>query len=186
MFDKEEYEKCLRGELYNTEFEGRNEVIQRAHDICHKYNTITPSDIEKRRAIIKELFYKTGEDIYVEAPVYVDCGFNIEVGDHFFANFSCTFVDVNKIIFGNNVFIGPNCSFYTAGHPLDYKLRNQLYEYAYPIVVGDNVWFGGNVVVCPGVHIGNNVVIAAGSVVNKDIPDNCMAAGNPCKIKKQL
>lgn len=108
------------------------------------------------------------------------------MGENFYANHNLTILDCTKVKFGDNVFIGPNCSFYTAGHPLDAKQRNEGLEYARPVTVGDNVWLGGNVVVLPGVSIGNNAVIGAGSVVTKDIPDHSVAVGNPCKVIKNI
>ena len=108
------------------------------------------------------------------------------MGDNFFSNNNCNFMDPGKITFGNDVFIGPNCGFYTAHHPIHPELRNELYEYARPITVGDNVWFGGSCVVVPGVTIGSNVVIGAGSVVTHDIPDNVVAVGNPCRVLRPI
>ena len=115
-----------------------------------------------------------------------DFGYNIEVGENFYANHGCVILDCAKVTFGDNVFIAPNCGFYTAGHPIDSKRRNAGLEYAHPITVGNNVWFGGGVQVMPGVTIGNNVVIGSGSVVTKDIPDNVVAAGNPCKVLRAI
>ena len=119
-------------------------------------------------------------------PFQCDYGYNIEIGENFFANFNCIIVDCAKVKFGNHVFIAPGCGFYTAGHPLDVSQRNQGLEYAYPITVGDNVWFGGNVSVLPGVTIGSNTVIGAGSVVNFDIPSGVIAAGNPCRVIREI
>ena len=115
-----------------------------------------------------------------------DYGYNIEIGENFYANHNLIILDGNKVEFGDNVFIAPNCSFYTAGHPLNAERRNKGLEYAKPIKVGNNVWIGGNVVVLPGVTIGDNVVIGAGSIVNKDIPSNTVAVGNPCKVIKNF
>ncbi len=185
-YDKAEFEKCARGEMYSTAFRGRDELVTQALMLCQEYNQ-TPGDDKKRREeLIRELFGKVGKNPDVEPNVFCGFGFNVEVGDNFFANNGCNFVDPAKITFGDNVFIGPDCGFYTAHHPVSYKLRNQLYEWAYPIKVGDNVWFGGGCRVLPGVTIGSNVVIGAGSVVTRDIPDNCIAAGNPCRILRYI
>ena len=119
-------------------------------------------------------------------PFYCDYGSHIEVGENFFANYNCTILDVAPVKIGDNVLFGPNVSLYTAGHPLHPVSRNSAYEYGISITIGDNVWLGGNVVVTPGVHIGNNVVIGAGSVVTKDIPDNMVAAGNPCRVIREI
>ena len=175
-----EFEKCQAGLLYDTQFPGREEDKQRCIDLCFEYNHTRPSDLKRREEIIRQLFGKVGKDPYVEPTIFCGFGWNIEVGDHFFANNNCVFVDPGKITFGDYVFIGPQCGFYTAHHPIHPEPRNQLLEYAYPITVGSHVWMGGGTVVCPGVTIGSNVVIGAGSVVCKDIPDNCVAVGNPC------
>lgn len=115
-----------------------------------------------------------------------DYGYNIEIGENFYSNHNLIILDGNKVTFGDNVFIAPNCCFYTAGHPIDYNTRNQGLEYAKPIEVGNNVWIGGNVVVLPGVKIGDNVVIGAGSIVTRDIPSNSVAVGNPCRVIKEI
>lgn len=122
----------------------------------------------------------------MEQPFYCDYGYNISVGDRFYANHNLVILDEAEVTFGDNVFVAPNCAFYTAGHPLDAVERNRGIEYARPITVGNNVWIGGNVCVLPGVTIGDNCVIGAGSVVVKDIPANSVAAGNPCKVIKTL
>ena len=176
-----EFEKCQAGLLYDTTFEGREADHLKCADLCYDYNHTRPSDMKRREEIIRQLFGKVGKNPYVEPNIFCGFGWNIEVGDNFFANNNCIFVDPGKITFGDNVFIGPNCGFYTAHHPIHPELRNKLYEYAYPIKVGSDVWMGGGTVVVPGVTIGSNVVIGAGSVVVHDIPDNCVAVGNPCK-----
>ena len=182
----EEKEKRDNGELYDANY--NKEIIkemQKAKDICFRYNNIKPSNREERKAIIKELFGKTGENILIESNFYCDYGYNIFIGENFYMNHNCVILDGAKVELGDNVFIGPNCGFYTAGHPIEVELRNKGLEYAKPIKVGNNVWFGGNVVVLPGVTIGDNVTIGAGSVVTKDIPSNVVAYGNPCIKRKK-
>ena len=122
----------------------------------------------------------------INAPFWCDFGYNIQVGENFYANHGCVILDGGKVTFGDNVFIAPDCGFHTAGHPLDAEQRNLGLEYAWPITVGDNVWIGANVTVLPGVTIGSNTVIAAGSVVNRDIPAGVVAAGNPCRVLRAI
>lgn len=184
----DEKEKMLSGEVYDANY---NEELMKermnAQDLCFEYNNTKPSDIKKRKQILEKLFNRKLDDILsIEQPLHCDYGFNITFGKSFYSNYNLTILDANKVTFGNNVFIAPNCSFYTSGHPLDYEERNKGLEYAKPIKVGSNVWIGGNVIVLPGVTIGNNVVIGAGSVVTKDVPDNSVAVGNPCKIIRKI
>lgn len=150
-----------------------------------KLNFIDRCDFDGIAESVKDLFGKS-ENAFVNPPFYCDYGKNIEVGKNFFANYNCTILDVAKVIIGDNCFMAPNVSIYTAGHPIHPISRNSLYEYGKEITIGDNVWLGGNTVICPGVHIGNNVVIGAGSVVTKDIPDWSFAAGNPCRVIKKI
>lgn len=182
-----EKEKMLTGEIYDANYD--KELIierQKAKDLCFEYNNQKPSDLEKRREIIKKILGKTKENFLIEQPFICDYGYNIEIGENFYSNHNLTILDANKVTFGNNVFVAPNCSFYTAGHPLEAETRNKGLEYAKPIEIGNNVWIGGNVVVLPGVKIGDNTVIGAGSVVTKDIPANVVAVGNPCRVIKEI
>lgn len=181
-----ELEKCNAGLLYDTTFPGREEMHLQCAQLCYDYNHTRPSDMQRREEILRKLFGKLGKNPYVEPNIFCGFGWNIEAGDNFYANNNCVFVDPGKIIFGDNVFIGPSCGFYTAHHPIHPALRNQLYEYARPIKVGSDVWIGGNTVVVPGATIGSNVVIGAGSVVVGDIPDNVVAFGNPCKVYRKI
>ncbi len=183
----DEKEKMLAGELYDANY--NEDLIKErflVKDKCYDYNQIRPSNYDERQKIMKEILGKTGKVFNIEQPFMCDYGYNIEIGENFYANHNLIILDCNKVKFGNNVFIAPNCSFYTAGHPLDAERRNKGLEYAKPIKVGNNVWIGGNVCVLPGVTIGDNVVIGAGSIVTKDIPSNVVAVGNPCKIIKEL
>lgn len=123
-------------------------------------------------ALEKELLGKTGNELYITPPLYVDYGRHIEVGENFYANMDCIFLDVNKIIFGDNVMVGPRASFYTAGHPIDPTIRTAELEFGTPIIVEDNVWIGGSATILPGVTIGKNAIVAAGAVVTKDVPAN--------------
>lgn len=182
-----EKEKCAAGLLYNANYD--QELIQeriRCKDLCQEYNGLKNSDIENRYRLLKSILGSLKENICIEPGFWCDYGYNIEVGENFYANHNLVILDCAKVKFGDNVFIGPNCSFYTAGHPLDARRRNEGLEYAHPVTIGDNVWLGGNVVVLPGVSVGNNSVIGAGSVVTKDIPENVVAVGNPCKVIKNI
>lgn len=181
-----EREKCDAGRLYYTGLPQREQLHEKCADLCHEYNLLKPSQKSDREKLLRKIFGKVGANPYVEPTLSCGFGFNIEVGDNFFANNNCVFVDPGKIIFGDNVCIAPCCGFYTAGHPIDAALRAQGYEYAYPIHVGSDVWIGGHTVVLPGVNIGNNVVIGAGSVVTSDIPDGVVAYGNPCRVARLI
>ena len=182
-----EKEKMLAGEIYDANYD--KELIderQKTKELCYDYNNIRPSQIKERKELLKKILGKTKENFLIEQPFICDYGYNIEIGENFYANHNLTILDANKVKFGDNVFIAPNCGFYTAGHPLDAETRNKGLEYAKPIEVGNNVWIGGNVVVLPGVKIGDNAVIGAGSVVTKDIPANVVAVGNPCKVIRKI
>lgn len=182
-----EKEKMLKGLLYDANY--NKELLAdrlKAKDLCFKYNTTLPSDEESLRKIIGELKIKTEGNFFLTPPFYCDYGYNISVGENFYANHNLVILDGNRVSFGDNVFIAPSCTFSTAGHPLDKERRNKGLEYAHPITVGDDVWFGANVTVLPGVKIGSNVVIGAGSLVNKDIPDGYLAFGNPCKVVRKI
>ena len=182
-----EKEKRDNQELYDGNYnEEMLKEREKAKDLCFEYNLIKPSNRKEREQLIKKIFAKTGENILVESSFQCDYGYNIFVGENFYMNHNGVILDAAKVEFGDNVFIAPNCGFYTAGHPIDVGQRNKGLEYAKPIKVGDNVWIGGNVVVLPGVTIGNNCVIGAGSIVVKNIPDNSIAVGNPCKVIKQI
>lgn len=179
------FKRMIAGALYNANLNDP-ELHRNAVRMAMEYNLTGPDELDKRKNIIKGLLGSTKNNFYIEPSIRVDYGFNIHIGDYFYANFDCVFLDVAPIIFGDHVFIAPRCCFFTAGHPIDASVRNEELEYGYPIRVGSNVWFGGSVVVNPGVTIGSNVVIGSGSVVTKDIPSNVVACGNPCKVVRQI
>jgi galactoside O-acetyltransferase len=179
-------ERMLAGLPYKAWSDGLNEERLENKIRIHEFNLLHPSDSKKQDKVIRSILGKTGQNIHIESPFHCDYGSNIEVGDWFFANYNCVILDVGKVVIGNNVMFAPNVSIYTAGHPIHPDSRNSGYEYGIPVTIGDNVWIGGNVVINPGVTIGNNVVIGAGSVVTKDIPDNMIAVGNPCKVIREI
>jgi maltose O-acetyltransferase len=182
-----EKEKMLSQKLYDANYDA--ELIQErliTKDLCHEYNRLRPSESEKQQSILRKLLGKTRGAFQIVAPFWCDYGYNIELGRNFFANHNLVILDCARVIFGDNVFIGPDCGFHTAGHPIDMERRNQGLEYAYPITVGNNVWIGAGVHVMPGVTIGSNVVIGGGSVVVKDIPDDSVAVGNPCRVIRPI
>lgn len=187
MRNLSEKEKMELGLIYDAN--GNESLIKEreyAKEICFQYNQLPPSRVEERKNIIKELFGKTGNSFLIEPSFYCDYGYNIEIGENFYSNHNLVILDGGKVTFGDNVFIAPNCGFYTAGHPLDVEQRNMGLEYAYPIKVGNNVWIGGNVSVMPGVTIGDNTVIGGGSVVIKNIPSGVVAVGNPCRVLREI
>lgn len=161
------------------------EEQKRARRLTQELNTADRADFEKIAGIVKELLGKS-EGAMINPPFYCDYGNHIEVGKNFFANYNCTILDVAKVVIGDNCLLAPNVAIYTAGHPVHPETRNTMYEYGIEVTIGDNVWIGGNSVICPGVYIGDNCVIGAGSVVTKDIPKWSIAAGNPCKVIRKI
>ena len=151
-----------------------------------EYNSLPANDFKRKDELIRSILGKVGKDVWIESPFFCDYGYNIEVGDNFYTNYNCVILDVGKVIIGDNVMLAPNVAIYTAGHPIHPDSRNSGYEYGIGITIGNNVWLGGNSVVNPGVTIGDNTVIGAGSVVTKDIPANVIAAGNPCKVIREI
>lgn len=189
-----EKEKMLAGELYDAYAPLLTKERKIARQLAIDYNRTSEDEVEKRQKILSELLGSFKENITIEPSFKCDYGYNIHVGENFFANFDCTILDVGEVRIGDNCFMGPNVSIYTPVHPLiavERNIRTQngkkaLIEYAKPVTIGDNVWFGGSVVINPGVTIGDNVVIGSGSVVTKDIPSNTIAAGNPCRIIREI
>lgn len=153
--------------------------------ILQKLNFMDRCDTEGIAQVVKALLGKS-ENAFINPPFYCDYGSHIEAGKNFFANYNCTIIDVARVTIGDNCMLAPNVAIYTAGHPVHPDSRNSLYEYGKAVTIGDNVWLGGNAVICPGVTIGSNVVIGAGSVVTRDIPDWCVAAGNPCRVIRRI
>ena len=175
-------ERMLAGLPYKAWLDGLSEERMENKKRIYQYNLLAPDAVEEQEQLIKKILGKTGRHVHIEAPFHCDYGYNIEVGENFFANYNLTVLDVGLVRIGNNAQIAPNVSIYTAGHPVHPESRNSGYEYGIAITIGDNVWIGGNAVIMPGVTIGDNVVIGAGSIVTKDLPSNVIAAGNPCRV----
>ena len=176
----------LAGLPYKAWLDGLSEERMENKKRIYRYNILSPEQGEEQAALIKEIIGKCGENIWIETPFHCDYGWNIEVGENFFANYNLTILDVGKVVIGKNAQIAPNVSIYTAGHPVHPDSRNTGYEYGIGVTIGDNVWLGGNTVINPGVTIGNNVVIGAGSVVTKNLPDDVIAVGNPCRVLRKI
>ena len=183
---KTEKEKMLAGELYNATDPELSEERFRARQLLKKLNDSPEDDAEGRKRIIAELLPETGANFWLQPPFYCDYGTNILIGDNVFFNFNCVVLDVMRVKIGSRTLLGPNVQVYTATHPMDYRERAAGLEYARPVTIGEDVWIGGSAVICPGVKIGDRSVIGAGSVVTRDIPSDVFAAGNPCKVIRDL
>lgn len=184
--EKTEKQKMLSGELYLA---SDSELVvdrNRARRITRVYNNTTEEETEKRVQILTELFGKVGWNVNIEPPFHCDYGSNIYVGDNFYMNFGCVILDCNKVKIGDNVLCAPYVQIYTAYHPTSPEIRLSGRELAAPIEIGNNVWIGGGAIICPGVTIGDNTTIGAGSVVTKDMPENAIAVGNPCRVIRYL
>lgn len=182
-----EKEKMLSGMVYSAIDDRLLKELNEVKEIIHEYNALKPSQTLRRFQILKDLLGHVADDeIIVNQPFYCDYGKQIRIGKRFFANFNLTILDEARVTIGDDCFIGPNVSIYTACHSTDPVERNTRREWAEPVTIGDNVWIGGSVTILPGVTIGSNVTIGAGSVVTRDIPDNVVAVGNPCKVIKNL
>lgn len=185
--EKSNREKMIAGEMYTAADRELIFLRWRSQRLCRKINRFSTMPFYfLRKHWLKKLFGNCGKDAYIEAPFHCDYGFNISVGDRFYANAGCVFLDVTPITIGNNVMLGPHVQLYAATHPASAQQRLTGEECGVPIQIGDNVWIGGNTVIMPGVTIGDNSVIGAGSVVTKSIPANVIAFGNPCRPQKEL
>lgn len=175
----------MYGNLYDSGDKELKENRKNAKRICYLFNNTNPDNVEEATEILSKLINAKGS-FHIEPYFFCDYGYNITVGEGFYANHGCTILDVNKVEIGNNVMLGPNVSIFTATHPIDFKTRISGLEMGYPIKIGNNVWIGGGSIILPGVQIGDNSVIGAGSVVVKSIPKNCVAVGNPAKVIKNI
>jgi len=181
-----EKEKMLAGEVYSAIDTELLDELAKTREFIYDYNMLRPSEHEKQLRLLKKLLGHIGsDDIIINQPFRCDYGKQISVGKRFFANFNFTVLDEARVTIGDDCFVGPNVSIYTACHSTDPDERNSRREWARPVSIGDNVWIGGSVTILPGVTIGDNVTIGAGSVVTRDIPSNSVAVGNPCKVIKR-
>lgn len=180
-------EKLHTGELY---LPGDEEIMKEQTACMEKlydFNATRPSEGEKRTQLLKEMFAEIGEDCYIEPPFHSNWGgHHVHFGKNVYANFNLTVVDDTHIYVGDYTMFGPNVTLATAGHPILPELRQEGYQYNAPVRIGKNCWLGAGVVVLPGVTIGDNVVVGAGSIVTKDLPDNVVAVGNPCKVLREV
>ncbi len=182
-----ESEKAAAGMLYDANSD--QELLAQRHKakvLLFEYNQTSPTDHAKRQIILKSLLGRTENNFLIESPFHCDYGYNIEIGENFYSNVNLVILDGAKVTIGSNVFIAPNVGLYTAGHPMDVERRNQGLEYAWPIIIGDNVWIGAGVSILPGVRIGRGSVIGAGSIVRHDVPESTLVAGNPARVIRQI
>lgn len=181
-----QWQLMISGQLYNSSDEDLVAKRHQAKLLVYAFNHVHPDEQEKGDTLLNQLVDCPSKDAYIETPFRTDYGINVHIGKQFYANYECIFLDTAPITIGDNVMLGPRVSLYTAGHPIDATVRNEYLEYGKPIAIGDNVWIGGNAVVCPGVTIGSDVVIGAGAIVTKDVADHCVVAGNPARVIRPI
>lgn len=186
MIRQTEKYKMITGQIYRSGDDLLREERKQAKRLLKVFNDTLPDELEKRAALLKELLGSAGSNLEVEPPFYCDYGYNISVGNNFYANYNCVFLDGAPVIIGDNVFLGPGVQIYTATHPLAVEERDKGLESAISVVIEDSVWIGGGVIINPGVKIGGGTTIGSGSVVTRDIAPNVLAAGNPCKVIRNL
>ena len=179
-------EKMRKGLIYIDNHEELIKERLNGKELVYDYNNTRPSEEEKRIEILHKLFGHAGENIWIEPPLRVAYGKNVHIGNNFYANFNLVLVDDIEIFIGNNVMIAPNVTITVTGHPIHPTLRKKGDQFSFPVKIEDDVWIGSNVVILPGVTIGRNSVIGAGSIVTKDIPENVVAVGNPCKVLREI
>lgn len=193
-YPKTEKERMLAGETYNSRDPELLSMYHKARTLLKDFTAADSTDTYRKQEILSALLGSIGDDVWIEAPFFCDYGENIFIGDRVFINYNCILLDCNRIAIGNNVLIGPAVQIYTATHPLLAKERiksvgSEALGYvtqALPVKLGDNVWIGGGAILMPGIEIGENTTVGAGSVVTKSIPANRFAAGNPCRVIREL
>lgn len=181
-----EWQKMLDGEIYEATHPEFLRRLEETRELLWEYNNLRPSESKRREEIIRSLLGSCGERFHINQPFRCDYGCNVHIGNNFFANFNLTILDEAEVRMGDNVFIGPNVSMYTACHPLNAEERNTGVEWAKPITIGNNVWIGGSATILPGVTIGDNAVVGAGSVVTRDVEPDTVVAGNPAKVIRRV
>lgn len=181
-----EKELMLSGRLYIASDRELTEGRNNARRLTQLYNSTSVDDAQYRQELLDRLIGRHGENIFIEPDFHCDYGYNISVGDNFFANFGCIILDVCEVSIGDNVLFAPRVSVYAASHPISSEIRAMELECGSPVKIGNNVWVGGNTVINPGVTIGDNTVIGSGSVVTRDIPSGVIAAGNPCRVIRRI
>jgi maltose O-acetyltransferase len=181
-----EKERMLAGEAYDPSAPELVAERRRARDLCRRYNATAPTEANRRDRLLRELFGSVGDGVAVKPPVRCDYGYNVGVGDDFFANYGCVFLDVAPIAFGESCLLGPGVHVYTATHPIDPDERAAGREFGDPVTVGDDAWIGGRAVITPGVSIGDEAVVAAGAVVVDDVPARTVVGGNPAEEIRRI
>jgi maltose O-acetyltransferase len=180
-----ERDKMLAGELYDPCDPALVTARERARDLCGALNATREGQQDERRRLLRELFGTGGDTVWMQPPFYCDYGSNIELGERVFFNFNCVVLDVCRVRIGDFALFGPAVQIYTPLHPLDAELRRRQ-ELGKPVEIGSDVWVGGGAIILPGVRIGARAVIGAGSVVTRDIPEGVLAAGNPCRVIREI
>ena len=176
----------ISGELYDPLDKQLSDERILTRLLIRKFNDTAEDQVEEQTRILKELIPNSGKNLWIQPPFYCDYGSNMVLGEKVFFNFNCIVLDVMRVSIGSRTLIGPNVQIYTATHPLDHKVRASGLEFAKSVIIGEDVWIGGGAIVCPGVRIGDRAIIGAGSVVTKDVPSDVFAAGNPCKVIRNL
>jgi len=183
---RSEKEKMLAGDLYDPSDPELVAERERARTLTRQYNETTADETERRAELVEDLLGSVGDDCFVEPPVRCDYGYNIHVGENFYANFDCVVLDACRVDIGRNCMIGPGVHIYTATHPLDASERVAGPEYGKPVTVGDDVWIGGRAVLNPGVTVGDEAVVGSGAVVTEDVPEGAVVQGNPAVVVREL